>query len=145
MFRGRSKHILDEKGRLAIPARFKEVLKEKGNDTLVVTNKGECLWAFPKDTWAILEEKVANLPLFDKTGIAFLRSFISSAEECSLKNGRITIPARLREEAGLNKEVVVAGHLKKFEIWDKDKWDAEYEKVKDISPESSPSLQELRI
>jgi len=86
MFRGRSKHILDEKGRLAIPARFKEVLKEKGNDTLVVTNKGECLWAFPKDTWAILEEKVANMPLFDETGIAFLRSFISSAEECS-RNG----------------------------------------------------------
>ena len=145
MFRGRSKHTLDEKGRLAIPARFKEVLKEKGNDTLVVTNKGECLWAFPKDAWTILEEKIADTPLFDETAIAFYRSFISSAEECSLKNGRITISARLREEAGLDKEVVLAGHLKKFEIWDKDKWDAEYEKVKKISPESSPSLQEIRI
>ncbi len=145
MFRGRSKHILDEKGRLAIPSRFKEVLTELGNDTLVVTRKGECLWAFPLDTWAILEEKIAALPLFDETGIAFYRSFISSAEECSLKNGRITISARLREEAGLNKEVVLAGHLKKFEIWDKDKWDAEYERVRNISLESSPSLQELRI
>jgi MraZ protein len=145
MFRGRSKHILDEKGRLAVPSRFKEVLKEKGNDTLVITNKGECLWAIPKDAWSILEEKVANLPLFDEAGIKFLRGFISSAEECSLKSGRITIPARLREEAGLEKEVVLAGHLKKSEIWDKDKWDEEYEKVRDISPESSPSLQELRI
>jgi MraZ protein len=145
MFRGRSKHILDEKGRLAVPSRFKEVLKEKGNDTLVITNKGECLWAIPKDAWSVLEEKVANLPLFDEAGIKFLRGFISSAEECSLKGGRITISARLREEAGLKKEVVLAGHLKKFEIWDKDKWDEEYEKVRDISPESSPSLQELRI
>ena len=75
MFRGRSKHTLDEKGRLAIPARFKEVLKEKGNDTLVVTNKGECLWAFPKDAWTTLEEKIADTPLFDETGHCILQEF----------------------------------------------------------------------
>ena len=65
MFRGRSKHTLDEKGRLAIPARFKQILKQKEESCLVVTNHLNCLWAFAKDDWRIIEEKAANLSLMD--------------------------------------------------------------------------------
>ena len=59
MFRGRSRHTLDAKGRLAIPARFKEVLDHGGDDCLVVTNKDSCLWAFTRADWRVLEEKAA--------------------------------------------------------------------------------------
>ncbi|OQY43351.1 MAG: division/cell wall cluster transcriptional repressor MraZ [Desulfobacteraceae bacterium 4572_87] len=147
MFRGRSKHNLDAKGRLAIPTRFRdrEVLTQKGDPCLVVTHKDGCLWAFTRDDWQALEEKAANLPVFNDNAIAFLRYFISGAEECPLKNGRITIPLYLREVTGLEKEVVVVGQLKRFEIWDKKKWEEEFERVTEVFPEASQALQELRI
>ncbi len=145
MFRGRSKHNLDAKGRLAIPTRFREVLDRKGDQCLVVTHKDDCLWAFTRDVWGRLEERAAELPLFDNSGIAFMRYFISGAEECTLKNGRITIPLGLREITGLEKEVVLVGQLKRFEIWDKKKWEEEFERVTKVFPEASQALQELRI
>lgn len=145
MFRGRSRHTLDTKGRLAIPARFREVLDRKGEPCVVVTHKDDSLWAFSRDDWRILEEKAASLPLFDNDGIAFLRYFISGAEECTVKNGRITIPQNLRNDAGLQKEVVLAGQLKRFEIWDSKKWEAEFKRVKEVFPDASQSLAELRI
>jgi len=145
MFRGRSDHTLDDKGRLAIPTRFREVLDRKGDLCLVVTSMDNCLWAFARDDWQILEEKAANLPLFDKAGVAFLRGFISSAVECHVKSGRITIPPCLRKDAGLQKEVVLAGQLKKFEIWDRQRWEEELERVKSTFPEVGSSLLELRL
>jgi len=145
MFRGRSKHNLDAKGRLAIPTRFREFLTQKGDQCLVVTHKDGCLWAFTRDVWHRLEEKAASLPLFDSAGIAFLRYFMSGAEECPLKNGRITIPLYLREITGLDKEVVVVGQLKRFEIWDRKRWEEEFERVTEVFPEASQALQELRI
>ncbi len=145
MFRGRSRHTLDAKGRLAIPARFREVLNRKGENCVVVTHKDDSLWAFSRDDWRILEEKAANLPLFDNDGITFLRYFISGAEECTVKNGRITIPQNLRNDAGLQKEVVLAGQLKRFEIWDSTKWETEFKRVKEVFPDASQSLAELRI
>lgn len=145
MFRGRSKHNLDSKGRLAIPTRFREVLDQKDDPCLVVTNKDGCLWAFTREDWRVLEEKVASLPLFNKDAITLLRYFISGAEECQVKNGRITIPLYLREIAGLKKEVVVVGQLKKFEIWDKEKWEEEFTRVTEVFPDTGNDLQELRI
>ncbi len=145
MFRGRSKHTLDEKGRLAVPARFRDVLAQKNDDCLVVTNHDNCLWAFAREDWRTIEEKAANLSQFDNAGITFLRYFISGAEECPIKNGRITIPLNLREIAGLTREVVLVGELKRFEIWEKDKWEHEFERVKEEFPGASQSLPELRI
>jgi len=145
MFRGRSRHTLDQKGRLAIPSRFREVLDRKGDDCLIVTIKDKSLWAFCKEDWMVLEEKAANLPLFDEAGIAFLRYFISGAAECPVKSGRITIPVALRDDAALDREVVVAGQLKRFEIWDSERWEEEFERVKTVFPEASQSLSELRI
>jgi len=145
MFRGRSRHTLDEKGRLAIPARFKEVLREKDDGCLVLTNQYNCLWAFTRDDWRVVEEKAANLPLLDNDANRYLRYFISGAQECPLKQGRITIPPDLREIAGLKKEVVLVGGLKIFEIWDKENWDEEFEQAKVSFPEVSKSLSEIGI
>lgn len=145
MFRGRSRHTLDAKGRVAIPSRFKEVLEQRGEDCLVVTNHDSCLWAFARADWRIIEENTQNLSLFDSNVNILLRYFVSGAVECSLKQGRITLPPDLREIAGLRKEVVLVGELKRFEIWDKDKWEEEFERAKKSFPEASQSLSQLRI
>jgi MraZ protein len=145
MFRGRSKHALDEKGRLAVPTRFKDALKQKDESCLVVTNHLNCLWAFAKDDWRVIEEKAANLSLMDKAVNTYRRYFISGAQECPIKQGRITIPPDLREIAGLKRDVVLVGELKLFEIWDKDKWDEEFQRAMGGFAEASQALSELGI
>jgi MraZ protein len=145
MFRGRSKHTLDDKGRLAIPTRFKDTSKLKEQPCLVVTNHINCLWAFPKEDWRIIEDKIANLPLMDKSVNSLRRYFISGAQECLIKQGRITLPPDLREIAGLKKEVMLIGETKYFEIWDKSRWDEEFNRVMDDFPESSQTLGQLGI
>jgi MraZ protein len=145
MFRGRSKHILDEKGRLAIPARFKEVLKAKEDPCLVVTNHFNCLWAFARDEWRVVEQKVAKLNQLDPLANSFVRYFVSGAQECMVKQGRVTIPPDLREISGLKKEVVLVGGLKFFEIWDKEKWDEEFEKAKASFPTVAQKIEGLGI
>jgi len=136
---------LDSKGRLAIPARFKEVLERRGDQCLVVTNYDSCLWAFARDDWRGIEERAYNLPQLDRNVATYLRYFISGAEECPIKQGRITISSYLREIAGLEKDVVLVGELKRFEIWDKNRWDEEFERARKLFPEVSQSLSELGI
>jgi MraZ protein len=145
MFRGRSKHTLDDKGRLAIPTRFKDTLKQTEEPCLVVTNHLNCLWAFSKEDWQVIEEKAAGLSLMDKAVNAYRRYFISGAQECPIKQGRITIPPDLREIAGLKKDVVLVGELKLFEIWDKDRWDEEFQRAMGGFAEASQALSELGI
>jgi MraZ protein len=145
MFRGRSRHNLDTKGRLAIPARFREILDQRNEDCLVVTNHDACLWAFARSDWRLIEEKAAGLPQLDRAVNAYLRYFISGAVECPLKQGRITIPVDLRDIAGLDREVVLVGELKRFEIWERARWEEEFQRVKAAFPEVSQSLSELGI
>ncbi len=145
MFRGRSRHTLDSKGRLAIPARFREVLDQKNDDCLVVTNHDACLWAFAREDWRVIEERAANLPMFNSAASNYLRYFISGAVETPVKQGRITLPLDLREIAGLKKEVVLVGELKRFEIWEKERWEEEFQRVRERFPEASQSLSELGI
>ncbi len=145
LFEGRSRHTLDEKGRLAIPTRFKEILTKKGDSAVVVTNLNNCLVAFSRDDWQKIKQKAMDLPLFDNAANVYLRYFISGAVECQLKQGRILIPSSLRELAGLNREVVLVGHLTRFEIWDRAKWDEEFERVKQVFPDMSQSLTGLGI
>ena len=145
LFEGRSRHSLDEKGRLAIPARFKEVLEKRGDSSLVVTNLNNCLVAFAGDDWQRIKEKAVSLPMFDAAANIYFRYFVSGAIECSLKQGRILIPPDLRELAGLKKEVVLVGHLTRFEIWDRDRWEEEFERAKKAFPGASQSLSDLGI
>ena len=145
MFRGRSKHFLDDKGRLAIPARFREVLQTKSNQILVLTNHDNCLWAFAQDEWKTIEENAARMPQLDHAVNTYLRYFISGAQECLVKQGRITIPPDLREISGLKKEVVLVGGLKLFEIWDRERWEEEFERAKRNFPQVSQSLKGLGI
>lgn len=145
MFRGRSKHILDAKGRLAIPARFREVVDRNVDNCLVITNHDSCLWAFAREDWKVIEEKASGLSQFDQKVNVYLRYFISGAVECPIKQQRITIPLDLREIAGLKKEVVLVGQLRLFEIWDRERWEQEFDRVRKRFPEVTQSLAELGI
>lgn len=146
MFRGRSTHSLDSKGRLIIPARFREVLKAEYDHRLIVTNLHHCLAAYPFERWCLIEDKVAALSDIDETVKSFLRLVISGAVECPLdRQGRILIPPSLREYAGLQKEIVLAGMLKNFEIWDKALWDEEIKKSQDNYPQTSVTLAQIGL
>ncbi|MBI5560423.1 MAG: division/cell wall cluster transcriptional repressor MraZ [Deltaproteobacteria bacterium] len=123
MFRGRFEHTIDAKGRVSIPSKFRDVLGEEFR--LVVTTYDSCLIAYPHEEWVILEERIAGLSEFKKDTRMFLRFFYSSASDCPIdKLGRVLIPQSLREYARLEKDVVMIGAFKQFEIWSKALWDA---------------------
>jgi len=131
-FRGQSIHRLDAKGRLRIPTKFREVLQNHYTDALVITRMGECLLAYPPEEWEKIENKAREFSQVQPEHRAFMRYFISSAEECEFDNqGRILIPPFLREEANLTQDVLLAGVLTNFEIWNKSTWDAHIKLDKD--------------
>ena len=120
MFMGQYSHTIDTKGRLIIPSRFREELGE----TFVVTKGLDgCLFVFSDEEWKAFEIKLKSLPLTNKNARQFARFFVAGATPCELdKQGRILLPATLREFAGLEKDVVLTGMLNRIEIWSKDKW-----------------------
>lgn len=127
MFLGEFVHTLDGKGRLTIPAKFRADL-----DASLVVTRGmdRCLAMFPLAKWDQLAARVSDLPLTDRRARAFKRFLFASASQVSPdKQGRILIPPRLREYAGLDGEVVVAGLNDYIEIWSPDAWQGERERV----------------
>jgi MraZ protein len=125
MFRGWSAHTLDDKGRIVIPSRFREIVKAGGGDTVMVTRFDNCLYVYPLNEWVRIEEKFANLSETTDTMRNFRRFFIGGAFDCNCDRlGRVLIPPALREYAELEKEVVLAGALEHFEIWSRDRWHA---------------------
>ena len=120
MFMGEYSHTIDTKGRLIIPSKFREELGE----TFVVTKGLDgCLFVFSDEEWKAFEIKLKSLPLTNKNARQFARFFVAGATPCELdKQGRILLPATLREFAGLEKDVVLTGMLNRTEIWSKEKW-----------------------
>lgn len=131
---GEYQHTVDTKGRLIVPAKFRDGL----GDAFVIT-KGldNCLFAYPMEEWKDLESKLRALPFTKSDARAFMRFFFSGASECEIdKQGRILIPANLREYGKLDKDVVVIGVSSRVEIWSKEEWkhyseqaDKEYEEI----------------
>lgn len=134
MFMGEYRHNIDEKGRLIIPAKFREELGE----TFVVTRGMErCLFVYPYSEWKQLEAKLKALPFTKKDARAFTRFFFSGATECELdKQGRVNISTPLREYGELEKECVVIGVSNRVEIWSKGIWE-------DYFNESEESFSEI--
>ena len=146
MFRGRSIHTLDAKGRIRIPTRFRDILKTRYEDRFVITNLDRCLVAYPLQEWEIIEERLGSLSLVRQDVKAFQRFFISGATECNFdKQGRVLVPQTLREHASLEREVVLAGMLRSFEIWSKDYWDQEIKTAHDNFSQITTTLAELGI
>jgi MraZ protein len=121
MFMGEYQHSIDEKGRLIIPAKFREDL---GASFVVTRGLDQCLFVYPRSEWSIMEQKLKSLPLMKSDARAFTRFFFSGATECELdKQGRVNIPKNLADHAKLDKDCVVIGVSNRVEIWSKDVWE----------------------
>lgn len=125
MFRGVNTIQLDEKGRLAMPTRYRDRLQTESDGTLVATIETEarCLLLYPLPDWEKIEAKIESLPSFNRAARRIQRLLIGHATELELDgSGRILLPQTLREYAGLQKSVVLLGQGKKFELWDEVLW-----------------------
>lgn len=131
MFRGASTLNMDAKGRIAIPARYREAIvsRSDGNLVLTVNNTRErCLWLFTLDEWEKVEAKLVELSSFNKRAQSLKRLLIGYASDCEIDSaGRLRIAAPLIEFAGLTKQVVLIGQGNKFELWDDALWKAKCE------------------
>ncbi|MDO4489053.1 MAG: division/cell wall cluster transcriptional repressor MraZ [Eubacteriales bacterium] len=121
MFMGEYNHTMDAKGRVTIPAKFREELGDK----FVVTRGFEgCLTAYPPERWERIENNLKALSLTNSAGRKLTRLFLGNAIECEVDQmGRILITQPLRNAASINKNVVLTGLGDRVEIWDKDAWD----------------------
>lgn len=131
-FSGKYYYTLDPKGRVIIPAPFREIISSNYNPKLFVVNDifDNCLHIYPQEEWSKLEEKVRTLPKMDEDVKLFIRKVIGSAQEVEIdKQGRILVSAAQREDAALNSEIVIVGQLDKIDLWDRKEWDA----VNDLS------------
>ncbi len=136
MFIGEYNHNLDDKGRLAIPAKFRSLLKKGG---VVTKGLDNCLFLYTKDQWEKIAQKLSSLPISQSKARAFARHFLAGAMDLEFDNqGRVTLPEYLREFSSLNKSVIIAGLYNHLEIWDKNNWD----KYKKESEKNSNAIAE---
>ena len=125
MFLGESRHQLDPKGRLTVPARFRTEL-----GSIIYATKGldHCIFIYTMDEWKKLEEKIYSLPFTQGDVRAFTRVFFSGASELEMdKQGRVLLPASLIDHAQINKEIMIMGVGARIELWSVENWTA-YEK-----------------
>lgn len=133
MFMGEYNHTIDAKGRLIIPSKFRDSL---GDEFVVTKGLDGCLFVYDNKEWSAFEEKLKSLPLTNKDARQFVRFFLAGATLAEVdKQGRILVPANLREFAGLEKEVVLVGVASRVEIWSKARWEdtASYDDVEEIA------------
>ena len=118
---GTHSYQLDPKGRVSLPARFREVFAD---GCWLTIGQDRCLYVFPRAEWERRSDEVASSPLSDADGRAFARLFFGASDEARVDGqGRITIPQRLRDAVGIAKEVVVLGVRDRMEIWDRETFD----------------------
>jgi MraZ protein len=143
MFIGEYNHNLDEKGRLAIPAKFRALLKKGG---VVTKGLDNCLFLYTKDQWEKIAQKLAALPISQAKARAFSRHLLAGAMDLEFDSqGRVTLPEYLRDFSGLKKSVIVAGLYNHLEIWDKNKWNDYKKESEKNSNAIAEELGELGI
>lgn len=133
MFMGEYNHTIDAKGRLIVPSKFREQL---GSEFVATKGLDGCLFVYPNEEWQRIEASFREKPLTSKDARKFMRFFFAGAASCEVdKQGRILIPANLREYAGIEKDVVSVGVLSRVEIWSKERYDADsdYEDMDEIA------------
>ena len=126
MFRGSSFHTIDAKGRIIVPARFREIIKADDNNGVMISRMDSGLVAYTHTQWRKIETRILSLAEKSDNMRRFRRVFIGGAFECPCdKQGRILIPPMLRQYAELSREIVLVGVLDHFEIWSREKWEKE--------------------
>ena len=141
MFMGEYNHTVDAKGRLIVPSKFREQL---GDEFVVTKGLDGCLFVYENTEWKILEEKLKNLPLTNANARKITRFFLAGATLCEVdKQGRILLPAVLREFAKIEKDAVMVGVGNRIEIWSKESWSSA--NVYDDMDEIAESMEGLGI
>ncbi len=131
MFRGSFEHAVDDKGRLAIPTLFRGALAGLHDERLVATRfrlgTRRCLDVYPLSVWQRFEDRLQGKNRFNNKIMRFRNFYVSGAQEMALDGqGRVLLPAHLREYAGLKRDVMITGDVEKFRIWDKRVWEAAF-------------------
>jgi MraZ protein len=141
--KGEYNHSVDSKGRMIVPSKLREQL---GLSFVVTRGMDGCLFAYPNDEWEIFEGKLRQLPMTNENSRKFKRFFQAGAADCEVDNqGRILLPANLREFAGITKDVTVVGVGERAEIWSKEKWE-EKNNIDDIDfNELAQGIEDLGI
>ncbi|MCM3171107.1 MULTISPECIES: division/cell wall cluster transcriptional repressor MraZ [Paenibacillus] len=143
MFMGEFQHSIDDKGRVIIPAKFRESL---GPSFVVTRGLDQCLFVYPMEEWGVMEQKLKALPLMKSDARAFTRFFFSGATECDLdKQGRVNLPGNLREYAKLDKDCVVLGVSNRVEIWSKDIWENYFNQSEEVFNDIAEKLVDFNF
>lgn len=143
MLLGEYKHSVDPKGRIAIPAKFREALQA---GAIITRGLDSCLFVFTKGEWEKLAGKLMTLPLAKANSRAFVRLMMAGAMDVVPDGqGRILVPEYLRKYAGIKKEAVVAGLYNRVEVWAVEAWEKYKSKTEGASDEIAEQLGELGI
>lgn len=143
MFIGEYTHNMDVKGRMAVPAKFRNKLS---GGAIITRGLDKCLFLFSIEEWQKLAEKIVSLPLTQANSRAFSRLMLAGAADCNIDSqGRILIPDYLRKYAGLEKEVVIAGLYNRAEIWDEKSWSGYKKDTESRSEDIAEKMGELGI
>lgn len=143
MFMGEYHHNLDAKGRLIVPAKFREQL---GASFVLTRGMDGCLFGYPESEWQKLQEKLAQLPLTKKDARTFVRFLYSAATECELdRQGRINVPKSLMKHADLSKACVLVGVSNRIEIWSEDHWNDFAEDAEESFDDISENLMDFGL
>jgi len=147
VLKGHYVNSINEKGRLSIPSRFRDVLREWEASHLIVTKSiDRCLLAFAPDDWERMEQLAKGLSMVKKEDIVFKRHLVGSAEECPIDaQGRILIPSGLRDYAGLKKKCLLVGIVDRIEIWDQDTYNQSMEEALEDSEKLREGLAKLGL
>ncbi len=140
---GEYQHTVDSKGRLIVPAKFRELL---GDAFVITRGLDNCLFGYPMDEWRKMEDKLKALPVTKRDARAFTRFFFSGATEVELdKQGRVNIPPTLRAFANLEKDCVILGVSNRFEIWSQDAWETYFTESEDSFNDIAEELIDFDI
>jgi MraZ protein len=148
MFRGQFTHSVDAKGRISLPARFRDLITGSSDPRIVVTPAifDACLHVYPIKAWEEFEAKVNELPSLDRHAVRFRRLYVSAAVECELDgSGRLLVPQELRAHAKLDKDALWAGMGQKLELWSKPEWDRAIAMTPQEAAELEKAMAEVRL
>lgn len=143
MFIGEFRHTIDQKGRIAVPVKFRSDL---GAGAVVTRGLDHCLFLFTESEWEEMAKKLIALPLSQANSRAFVRLMMAGAMQVALDSqGRILLPDYLRQYASIDKEAIVAGLYNRIEIWDRESWQQYKARTESASDEIAEKLGDLGI
>ncbi len=143
MLIGEYRHTIDDKKRMALPAKFR---KELGKKVVLTYGLDKCLFVYPMKVWEATAEKLGNLSMGQANTRGFNRFMLAGAVETDIDSlGRVLIPDFLKEFAGLTEKVVVAGVHPRAEIWDEAQWNAYKKGIAEKADELAEKLGEIGV